>query len=209
MVICLFFAYDIIMKKKLILASSSPRRKEILKQMGLEFEIIPSAYDESLDNFKFSYKKIENLAYNKAKAVLEEIQSLSYIAKDALIISADTVVVLENQILLKPESREDAIKMLKSLSGKKHFVVTSICIIDAETRKNKLSSSTSSVEFKDLDDSLILDYIEQYKPFDKAGSYGIQELPDGFIASVDGSFENIVGLCSKALDKILKEMDLF
>lgn len=197
------------MKKKIILASSSPRRKEILEQMGLEFEIIPSTYDESLDNFEFSYEKIENLAYNKAKAVFDEIQSESGMKKDSLIVGADTVVVLENQILLKPESKDDAINMLKSLSGKKHFVVTSICVIDSNTQKNKISSVTSYVEFEALDNGLIIDYINKYQPLDKAGSYGIQELPEGFVSNVAGSFDNIVGLCPKTLDKMLSELDLF
>lgn len=187
--------------KKIILASASPRRKEILTQMGLEFEIIPSSYDESLDNFEFSYKKIEDLAYNKAKAVLEELSS----DINAIIISADTVVVLENQILLKPTSKNEAINMLKALSGKKHFVVTSICAINSQTNLRKISSCTSYVEFKPLEESLIINYIESYKPFDKAGSYGIQELPEGFIESVEGSFENIVGLCSSSLESLLKE----
>lgn len=189
--------------KKIILASASPRRREILAQMGLEFEIIPSAYDESLDNFEFSYEKIENLAYNKAKAVLDDFKS----DFAALIISADTVVVLENQILLKPTSKDDAINMLRALSGKKHFVVTSICVVDSQTKISKVSSCTSYVEFKALEECSIMDYIEHYKPFDKAGSYGIQELPDGFVKSVEGSFENIVGLCSKVLGNLLEEMD--
>lgn len=195
------------MEKKLILASSSPRRKEILKQMGLIFEIVPSDYEEVLENFDFSYRKIEQLAYYKAKDVLDKLKSSS-INNNVFVISADTVVVLNEQILGKPKDKLDAINMLRQLSGKKHYVVTSICVINSKTNENKIQSETSFVEFEDLDDDLILNYIEQYNPFDKAGSYGIQELPSGFIKNIEGSFENIVGLCPKATEKILNSFKL-
>ena len=196
------------MKKKLILASSSPRRKKILEEMGLEFEIISSDYDEVLDNATFTYEKIEELAYNKAKSILnKELHSL-FTIHHSLILSADTVVVLDGQILGKPNNKEEAIKMLKQLSGKKHSVVTSICVIDSKSLEKKLLSETSYVEFKKLDEKLIVDYIEKRRPFDKAGSYGIQELPDGFIANIEGSFENIIGLCPKSVEKMLAEIDL-
>lgn len=187
------------MKKRLILASSSPRRKNILKKMGLKFEIIPSDYEEFLENFNFSYEKIEDLAYNKAEAVLKKLN------EPALVIGADTVVVLNEKILGKPKNQEDAINMLKQLSGNKHSVVTSICVIDSTTLKKKSLSTTSFVRFEVLSDNLIINYIENYKPFDKAGSYGIQELSEEFINKIEGSFENIIGLCPLALKKLLKE----
>lgn len=189
------------MKKKIILASSSPRRKDILKKMGLEFEIIPSNYEEFLENLEFSYEKIETLAYYKAKAVVDIIN------KPALILSADTVVVLEDQILGKPKDETDAIEMIKNLSGKKHSVVTSICVIDTNNLTHKILSTTSYVEFENLSKELIENYVKNYRPLDKAGSYGIQELPEGFIKSVEGSFENIIGLCSQAVSKILNEFN--
>lgn len=187
---------------KIILASSSPRRREILEKMGLEFEIVPSDYEEVLESTHFTYEKIEELAYYKAKAVAETIQNPS------LILSADTVVVIDGEILGKPQDKTDAINMLKKLSGKKHSVVTSICVIDSinnTNSKKQVLSTTSYVEFKTLSDTLINYYVEEYKPFDKAGSYGIQELPEGFIHSIEGSFENIIGLCPLAVNKILEE----
>lgn len=188
--------------KKLILASNSPRRKEIFGKLYTNFEIIPSTYDEVLENHVFSYEKIENLAYNKALAVAKRIKY------SAIVVGADTVVVLDNNILGKPKDRDEAFKMLKDLSGKEHFVVTSICAIDTDNMRKKVTSTTSYVEFEELSDELINYYLDEFKPFDKAGSYGIQELPQGFVKNVGGSFENIVGLCPKALEKTLSVFKL-
>lgn len=182
---------------KIILASASPRRREILTSMGLKFEIIPSDYDEILENLQFSYEKIEDLAYNKAKAVLKNITT------PAIIISADTVVVLENEIIGKPQDEIEAINMLQKLSGKKHFVVTSVCAINSITSKKRILSETSYVEFNNLTIQLIENYIKNFNPLDKAGSYGIQELPEGFVKSIEGSFENIIGLCPLIVEKLL------
>ncbi len=186
------------MDRKIILASSSPRRKEILEKMKLDFEIIPSDYEEILENFDFTYEKIENLAYKKAKTVADKVSS------EALILGADTVVVLNKKILTKPQDDNEAFDMLKSLSGKKHFVVTSICIIDTLNSIKKISSTTSYVEFHILEEVLIKNYIQKYKPFDKAGAYGIQELPEGFIKNIEGSFENIIGLCPLAVNNLIQ-----
>lgn len=188
--------------KKFILASSSPRRRQILENMGLEFEVIPSDYEEILEDTGFSYEKIEELAYNKAKSVADKISSL-FTLHSSLIIGADTVVVLDDKILGKPKDKQDAFAMLKTLSGRRHFVVTSICVIEGKTKEKKQLSTTSYVEFEELSDELIRDYIEQFKPFDKAGAYGIQELPKGFVKKVEGSFENIIGLCPLAVNKLL------
>lgn len=193
------------MKRTLILASSSPRRSEILKKMGLEFEIITSDYEETLENPDFSYKKIEELAFNKAKSVVDIISSSTVTdTQSSLILGADTVVVLNDKILGKPQDKTEAINMLKQLSGKKHSVVTSICVINSENSASKILSTTSYVEFKALTDELIMNYVENYKPMDKAGSYGIQELPEGFVNCVEGSFENIMGLCPLTVEKILE-----
>ncbi|MBQ8168727.1 septum formation protein Maf [bacterium] len=158
---------------KMILASSSPRRADILKDYKLE--IIPSPYVEKHTKTAFSYDYVENLAYNKALAVVPLIE------EESLIIGADTVVVLGEEILEKPKDYEDAFSMLKKLSTRTHSVVTAIAIINSKTKEFKINSTTSHVTFKDLSDDLVNDYINKFKPFDKAGSYGIQELPDGFI----------------------------
>lgn len=167
--------------------------------MELKFDVVPSDYEEIFENYDFSYEKVEELACNKAMAVLAKI------GEPSLIIGADTVVVLSNKILGKPKDKADAINMLKQLSGEKHSVVTSICVIDSKNLEKKVISTTSYVEFEVLNDDLIKNYVDNYRPLDKAGAYGIQELPDGFVKNIEGSFENIVGLCSLALMTILKE----
>ncbi len=190
------------MVKKIILASSSPRRREILEKMGLEFEIIPSDYEENLETPEFSYEKIEGLAYFKALDVAKKV--VSYFDKPQIILGADTVVVFENEILGKPRDSKDAVKMLKRLSGQKHFVVTSLCAINSLTFEKTTQSTTSYVEFEKLSDFAINEYVEKFQPLDKAGSYGIQELPDGFVKSVEGSFENIIGLCPLSVKFLLE-----
>lgn len=186
--------------KKIILASGSPRRKQILTEMGLTFEVVKSPFVEEFDHSHFSYQEIERLAFGKARAVADEIKD------DCLVIGADTVVVLNDKVLGKPKDFEEAKLMLEELSGKKHFVVTSICVIDTKTNTTKIESTISYVEFNKLSEEMITSYINNYKPFDKAGSYGIQELPSGFVKNVDGSFDNIIGLSSDSLSKLLQEI---
>ena len=160
---------------KLILASNSPRRKQIMTDAGFEFEVIPSNYEEKRETDSFSYEIIEDLATQKALDVVRRVDN------DKLVIGADTVVVLDNKILGKPENKQAAFDMLKSLSGRTHFVVTSICGINTKTNRAALLSTTSYVRFKELSDELIHYYIDNFNPLDKAGSYGIQELPPNYI----------------------------
>lgn len=178
---------------KIILASSSPRRADILKKHNIEFKIIPSPYVEDHSTTDFSYAFIENLAYNKAKAVVPLVKEPS------TIIAADTIVVLDGKILGKPDGYDGAFDMLKSLSGKTHHVVTAIVVMDSDTQNYKKQSTTSEVTFENLTDEQIKYYIDNFKPFDKAGSYGIQEMPKGYIKSYTGDLENIIGISSKTL----------
>lgn len=189
--------------KRLILASTSPRRKKILSDMGLDFVVMPSSYEEKLTDFSFSYDKIEDLAFNKVNTLLEENPQIS----NALVLGADTVVVIENKILGKPKDYDDAFSMLKTLSGNTHIVVTSICTMDSDEKSKNILSTTSEVTFNELTDNMIDFYIENFKPFDKAGAYGIQELPTDFVNNINGSFENIMGLCSKSLKKVLNQYE--
>lgn len=178
---------------KIILASSSPRRADILKKHNIEFKIIPSPYVEDHSTTDFSYAFIENLAYNKAKAVAPLVNEQS------LIVGADTIVVLDGKILGKPNGYDGAFEMLKNLSGKTHHVVTAIVVMDSDTQNYKKQSTTSEVTFENLTDEQIKYYIDNFKPFDKAGSYGIQEMPKGYIKSYTGDLENIIGISSKTL----------
>lgn len=184
---------------KIILASSSPRRADILRKHNIGFEIIPSPYVEDHSRTDFSYDFIENLAYNKAKAVV------TIVNEQSLIVGADTIVVLDGKILGKPNGYDGAFEMLKNLSGKTHHVVTAIAIINSTTGDYKIKSTTSEVAFENLTDEQIKYYIDNFKPFDKAGSYGIQEMPDGYIKSFTGDLENIIGISSKTLLEMIGE----
>ncbi len=186
--------------KKIILATISPRRHLLLKNAGLIFESIPPDYNENMLNKYFSYEKIESIAENKALSVLNKIKEPS------VIISADTVVVYNNIVLGKPKDFEDALRMLSLLNGNTHKVVTSVCVFDNEKNKKIIKSETSEVTFNILSKEEIKNYIFTYKPYDKAGSYGIQELDKKFIKEIKGDYDNIVGLPVKTLIKMLKEI---
>lgn len=187
---------------RIILASNSPRRKQILKNMNLEFEVIPSNYDEKLQTENFSYDLIEDLATQKALDVVHRV------GHDEIVLGADTVVVLHNKILGKPHSKEAAYKMLSELSGQTHSVVTSLCGINTKTNRAALISTTSYVRFHKLSEEQINFYIENFNPLDKAGSYGIQELPKGYIEKYEGSLENIIGLSPEAVKTVLENLGI-
>ena len=187
-------------KMKLILASNSPRRKKILTEMGLDFAVVPSNYDEKLDSDEFSYDKIEDIATQKCLDVVRRSD------KDSIILAADTVVVLHNKILGKPHTKENAFEMLKSLSGQTHSVVTAICGINTKTNRAATISTTSYVKFATWTDEMIHSYIDNFNPLDKAGSYGIQELPEGYLDKYEGSFDNIVGLSPESVRAVLEKL---
>ena len=186
---------------KLILASNSPRRKKIFSDMGLEYEVIPSNYDEKIEDDIFSYEKIEDIATQKCLDVVRRVD------KNSLVFAADTVVVLHNKILGKPHTKENAYKMLKELSGETHMVVTSICAINTRTNRAVTQSTTSYVRFTQWSEEMIKNYVNEYLPLDKAGSYGIQELPPNYIDKFEGSFENIVGLSPDSVKTVLNQLE--
>lgn len=183
--------------KKLILASASPRRRELMKEAGLEFEVIKSDFEENLEDDIFSYEKIEALALGKAKDVAGKVGS------DAIVIAADTVVVLHGKILTKPQDRADARNMIAALSADVHQVVTSIAVIDVFGGKTVVESTTTNVEFKEIPSSKIEEYINTDEPYDKAGAYAIQGLASAFVENVDGCYNNVVGLSTGTLLKVL------
>ncbi|MCR4662509.1 MAG: Maf family protein [Endomicrobiaceae bacterium] len=185
--------------ENIVLASASPRRKELLEKMGLKFIIIPSNYEEKLFDNIYSDEKIETLALNKAKDVAQRVQEPS------IIIAADTVVVLDNLILGKPKDKQDAFNMIKSLSGKTHFVVTAIAIIDSETKKIKVSNTKTFVTFTELKDEEIQKYVSTDEPYDKAGAYAAQGYASIFIEKIEGCFNNVVGISTFTLNKMLKD----
>ncbi|MDH6313306.1 septum formation protein [Parabacteroides sp. PFB2-10] len=185
-------------KYKIILASNSPRRKELLGGLNLDFEvrIIPDI-DESYPEEMPVEAIAGYVAQKKAEAYLPTL------AGDELLITADTIVSLGGSILGKPADREDAIRMLGELSGRQHEVITGVCVY---TREKQLTFSvTSTVRFGTLTEEEITYYVDNYRPYDKAGAYGIQEWI-GYIAveAIQGSFYNVMGLPIQRLYQELK-----
>ena len=183
--------------KKIILASKSPRRKELLDLLDLNFKVeiprVNEVYPENLEVINVA----EYLANLKADA-------FTNISSDTIVISADTVVILNEKILGKPKNKTESVKMLQSLSNRNHKVITGVCIKSKD--KTISFSNTTKVFFKKLKSSEINYYIENYKPFDKAGSYGIQEWIGAIgINKIEGSYFNVVGLPINQLYKNLKE----
>jgi len=179
---------DPISKNKIILASNSPRRKQLLHDMALDFEIRVKQVNENFPENMQKEKVALYLCEKKASAFSQE-----EIAEDEIIITADTIVCLGDQILNKPGDRDHAIEMLKTLSGKKHEVITGVCLRSREKVKSFFVST--NVYFKNLTQIEIEYYVDHLKPFDKAGAYGIQEWI-GYIGieKIEGSYFNVVGL---------------
>lgn len=192
-------------QKKIILASQSPRRHSLIKKLNIDFDVIAPACDEKLDSDNYTDDAIKSLSLQKALSVLDNQDTDITMYKNRLIVSADTMVVFDNKIYGKPKNEEHAKQMLKELSGKTHFVVTAISVIDADTRKSTTTVTKTFVTFQNLSDSLIDSYVTKNKPLDKAGAYGIQEMGSDFIKDVDGDLENVIGLPTKTLKSMLEK----
>ena len=187
---------------KLILASGSPRRKKLLKRLNYNFNVIIPSVDESL--IKTDIKPEEyctSLAIKKA-------QKISQNNPNALVIGADTIVTLENQILGKPDSKLNAINMLNFLSGKTHRVLTGICLIWSIKKIKHVFFETTFVSFKALDKREIEYYIKNYTPYDKAGSYGIQDWSAIFVNEIKGCYDNVVGFPLSRFYMELKNLNI-
>ena len=173
----------------LILASKSPRRKEILTNAGLEFEVCVSDTDESVPNGTLPYNAVMEISKRKAFAVKELLREK---ADGKIILAADTVVALDNRIIGKPKDEQDAFDILKSLSGKKHTVYTGFTIIKDDFEYTDYEAS--DVYFRTLSDEEILSYIRTKEPMDKAGAYGIQQKGALLVSKIHGDYFNVVGL---------------
>jgi septum formation protein len=187
--------------KKIILASKSPRRKNLLKQIGLKFETDVSEIDEN----KFPHLSPENLAKELSKAKAEKVSNRH---KNAIIIAADTLIVLNKEIIGKPKSAKDAVKMLKKLSGKTHMVITGFTVFDTKTKKEITKIVKSKVRFKKMTKEEIDAYVKSGEPMDKAGGYGVQDKAAVFIEEIEGDFFNVVGLPIFSLYQVLKKFDI-
>lgn len=181
--------------KKLILASASPRRREILEKLGYSFEIIPSRADESLPLGISPREAAEMLAVKKAMSIP--------LPENSAALGSDTVVAFGNEILGKPENEEDAFRMLRLLSGKKHSVFTGAALADESGCKSFVSET--AVEFYPLSDETIENYIATHEPMDKAGAYGIQGAGSLLVKKIEGDFFAVMGLPAAETARLLSE----
>ncbi len=186
-------------RPKLILASKSPRRSDLLEQAGLTFSIIPSDFDESSVTTSDPEFYVKTLARSKAVDISKK-------HPDSWVLGADTIVLIGDHILGKPGSKDEARSMLKQLSGKTHQVITGYCLC-SQTQNNIISETVKTdVRFKSLRDTEIEWYIQTGEPFDKAGAYAIQGIGSFLVESINGSYTNVVGLpVCEVMEVLIKE----
>ena len=184
-------------KPKIILASKSPRRRELLEKAGIDFDVyVPKGKEIDIVGKEYSEALVTKCAMEKAKCAFEELQE----NQNLIIAACDTVVVNDNIIIGKPRDKKEAINILRSLSGKMHTVVSAICLICCNEYKTKLVET--KVTFRKISDDEIISYIDRCEPFDKAGSYGIQDEGFDFAVRIDGDVDNVIGLPVKAFKEL-------
>jgi len=186
--------------KRLILASASPRRAELLRQLGVEFNVKPVDIDETPLKGEWPYDYVQRLAIEKAKAA-----KVFYPEQEVLVLGSDTTVVIEGEILGKPDSKEHALAMLRKLSGKRHTVLTSVAVMG---QQNACVVSESTVTFSTLSDHQLEWYWLTGEPKDKAGAYAIQGKGAVFITELNGSFSGVMGLPIYETAQLLKQHGL-
>ena len=187
--------------RKIILASKSPRRKELLEQIGLRFKIRESEYQEDMKAKDDPYELVKFLALQKTKDVARHYD-------DAIIIGADAFIIYEDHFIGKPKNESEAKEMLKNFSGKEHSVVSGFAVIDTKNNITVNDYGEAKVKFKKLNDQEIEDYIVTGEPIDKAGGYAIQGKAGGFIESINGDYYSIIGLPLNKVYCALRKMGL-
>ncbi|HEV2215728.1 MAG TPA: Maf family protein [Terracidiphilus sp.] len=185
---------------RLILASNSPRRRELLRNAGFEFDVRPSGIEESRLPDESPEDFTRRLARDKALDVARQSEAGS------LVLGADTVVAVDGQILEKPVDAVDAARMLRTLSGRTHRVITAVCLIRAPERVLAWRHETTAVTFRKLTNEEIENYVASGEPFDKAGGYAIQGLASRFVPRVEGCYFNVVGLPVPLVYEIVKSI---
>ncbi len=199
------------MKKRVILASASARRKKLLEELGLEFTVIKSGVNEVFDGRRKPESIVKAIALSKAEAVAGKVSGRGEYG-NSLIIGADTIVVagpdgsFPGKVIGKPETPGAARAILKGLSGTTHYVYTGLAVLDNSSGRSVTGSEMSTVRMKELSGEEIESAAERH--LDKAGAYGIQEKNDAFVTLVDGPFDNVVGLPVGKLRQLLKEFGL-
>lgn len=177
----------------LILASMSPRRAELLGQLAVEFQILPSSVPEAEDDYLSPFEICQLNAHRKARAVAKK-------NPDAIVLGADTLVFLGRDILGKPANMADAQQMLEKLQGKTHQVVTGLSLIQLRTHRESVFAESTDVRFRPLTAEQIRNYLSQINPLDKAGAYAIQDHGELIVEEISGSFTNVVGLPLERLE---------
>jgi len=187
--------------KQIILASTSPRRREILEKTRIKFKVVASDYEEDM-NLKLNPKELaKELSCGKARAVIKKY-------KNAIIIGADTFVVLNNKLLGKPHTTEEAKKMLRKVSGKTLSIISGLTVIDSSNGKKISKATETKVYIKKLTTSEIDDYVASKEPLDKAGAFAIQDLGSTFIKRIEGDYLNAIGLSLYELAKVLNKFNV-
>lgn len=189
--------------KPIVLASSSPRRSSLLRQIGITFEIVPPDVDESRYSFEGDPSGTsERLALAKAISAAGRVD-----ARGRLVLGADTVVLFEDEVIGKPKDAEDACAMLQKLAGRSHRVLTGFALLDPRTNRAVTAHEWTAVSMRELTDAEIRAYVDTGEPLDKAGSYGAHALGAGLITRVEGCFYNVIGLPLARLLMTLKTFD--
>ncbi|MEJ0089171.1 MAG: Maf family protein [Limisphaerales bacterium] len=183
-----------------ILASSSPRRAELLRQLPVKFRVVPSDAKESSHEHLSPLELCQLNAHHKARAVAKKIP-------DALVMGADTLVFLDGEILGKPRNLADARRMLKKLHGRTHQVVTGVCLIHLRSYRESIFAVSTDVLFRSCTDKTITEYLAKVDTLDKAGAYAIQQHGEWLISEISGSFSNVVGLPLERLESELKSWE--
>jgi septum formation protein len=175
------------MTKQLILASSSPRRKELLQTLGLPFSVLTSDVEETTKPGLSPREIVEELALRKASAVASRLT-------EGIVLGSDTIVVLDGEVLGKPADEADACRMLKSLQGREHTVYSGVALVDVQTGQREVSSSRTQVRIGSMTDREIAAYVATGEPMDKAGSYAIQGIGATIVEGISGDYFTVVGL---------------
>ncbi len=183
---------------QLIVASASPRRQELLRNAGFAFEVVPSGIEEAPRAGEGAEVFARRAAQEKA------LQVAASAPPSSLVLGADTVVAIDEELLGKPSDRGDAARMLRRLSGRTHRVITGICLVRPPDRVEATDQETTLVTFRALDEEEIRSYIESGEPFDKAGAYAIQGLASKFVTRIEGCYFNVVGLPVPRVAQLLK-----
>jgi septum formation protein len=187
---------------RLLLASSSPRRRDLLRRAGFDFEVHPSHLVEEIQRGEQPEEFARRAAREKAMQVAASSPPGSFV------LGADTVVVIDGEMLGKPSDTEDATRMLRLLSGRTHQVHTGICLVRAPDEIEALKHETTLVTFRELDEEEICRYVESGEPLDKAGAYAVQGLASKFVTRISGCYSNVVGLPVALVYEILKKAEV-